>query len=94
MSSRWRCYLGLQLGQVGHHLPAVGHQLLQTVLQTLQLLARLRLLAAPLAQVGDAAALQLGVQLDVERPLVEDPLHLHLTVSGELRRSSTLELRA
>lgn len=81
----WCSYLRLQLRQVSHHVSAVRHQVLQVVLQTLQLLSGLRLLAAPLPQVGHTAPLQLGVQLHVQRPLVEDPLHLHLTVSGELQ---------
>ena len=44
------------------------------------------LLAAPLAEVGHAARLELRVQPHVQRSLTEDPLHLHLTVPGELRR--------
>ena len=49
-------------------------------------LASLSLLAAPLPQVSHAASLQLRVQLDVQRPLVEDTLNLHLTVPGQLER--------
>lgn len=43
-------------------------------------LSGVRLLAAPLAEVGHAALLQLRVQLHIQRPLVENPLNLHLTV--------------
>ncbi len=43
-------------------------------------LSSVRLLAAPLAEVGHAALLQLRVQLHIQRPLVENPLNLHFTV--------------
>ena len=93
-SSRGCCgYLWLQLRQVSHHLSAVRHQILQVILQTLQLLPSLRLLAAPLPQVGHTSSLELRVQLYIQRPLVENPLHLHLTVPGELQEHVGLHKR-
>ena len=47
-------------------------------------LSGLGAVAAPLAQVGHSALLQLRLQLHVQSPLVQDPLHLHLTVSWQL----------
>lgn len=88
---RW-FYLRLQLRQVPHHLSAVRTQILQVILQALQLLPRLCLLAAPLPQVGHTSPLELRVQLHIQGPLVEDPLHLHLTVSGELQEDAGLVL--
>lgn len=83
-----RYYLRLQLSQVSHHLSTVRHQIFEVILQTLQLLACLSLLAAPLPEVGHAASLELRIQLHIQGPLMEDPLHLHLTVSRELQEKA------
>lgn len=48
-------------------------------------LSSVRLLAAPLAEVDHASFLQLGFQLHIQRPLVENPLNFHLTVPGQLQ---------
>lgn len=85
-------YLRLQLRQVCHHFSASQHQVFQMVLQTLQLLTCLRLLTAPLPQISQTAWLEVRIQFHVERPLVENPMNLHLTVPWELMEKNNMQL--